>query len=658
MMRRKKRELTRLYLKIRSNKFVLNDLTYMPRWFILLIDTSLVAIAYFISYLLFKSTLANLEVQYAYPFIVKYFMYIIVNLIFFMVFRLHYNLVRHSSVLDAVKLFFTLFVAHFTLLSFGYMQHIFTGKSIYHFVVLLLSFMLAFMLMLMFRLTVKYVFERYRGLDKKIPLKRTVVFGVEHQAVGLAEALMKENPARFNIVGFIDLDSKASDKRIMGLPIFHYVDNLNEIVEDLEFEVLIIATKHLSENQKFALVETCSQAHIKIFTSNLISDVQDQDGSGNSRNIRDLKIEDLLQRPTIQLDVAHVAKSLYDKTIFVTGGAGSIGSEIVTQLGIFNPKKIVIIDQAETPMHDLDLMIRSKFPNLKYEIRIGDITDALDMERIFREHKPHIIYHAAAYKHVPMMEKNPIQAVMANVVGVRNVADLAVKYQAERFIFVSTDKAVNPTNIMGATKKIAEIYTQSMFFSLLEQNKNTHLTKFITTRFGNVLGSNGSVVPLFQKQIEKGGPITLTHPEVTRFFMTIPEACQLVLQAGSLGEGGEIFLFDMGQPIKILDLAKKMIQLSGLIPNQDIQIKFVGLRPGEKLYEELYDEYAETVPTHHKKILKVIDRVPNHQDVLAQLSDLLQFLHVGDCDGIVHQIKTMVPEYHNPNEVGKAVSGE
>uniref|UniRef100_UPI004049D3A5 polysaccharide biosynthesis protein n=1 Tax=Flavobacterium sp. TaxID=239 RepID=UPI004049D3A5 len=649
MMRRKRKELTKFYLKIRSNNLILSDLTYMPRWVILLIDTCLVAIAYLVSYLLFRSTLANLDIPQVLPFIVKYFIYISVNTIFFIIFRLHYNLVRHSSVLDAVKLFLTLFVAHFTLLTIEYGQFLFSEKSIFHFVTLLLSFMLSFVLMLMFRLTVKYVFERYRGLDKKVPLKRTVIFGVEHQAVGLAEALMKENPARFNIVGFVDLDSKVSDKRIIGLPIYHYIDSLNECIEDLDFEVLIIATRQLSEAQKFSLVEFCSHAHIKIFTSNLISDVNDQDFQGNSRNIRDLKIEDLLQRPTIQLDVAHVAKSLYDKVIFVTGGAGSIGSEIVTQLGIFNPRKIVIIDQAETPMHDLDLMIRSKFPNLKYEIRIGDITDALDMDRIFREHKPHIIYHAAAYKHVPMMEKNPIQAVMANVVGVRNIADLSVKYKAERFIFVSTDKAVNPTNIMGATKKIAEIYTQSLFFSLKDIHANSQ-TKFITTRFGNVLGSNGSVVPLFQKQIEKGGPITLTHPEVTRFFMTIPEACQLVLQAGSLGEGGEIFLFDMGQPIKILDLAKKMIQLSGLIPNQDIQIKFVGLRPGEKLYEELYDEYAETVPTHHKKILKVIDRVPNHQDVLAQLSDLLQFLHIGDCEGIVSQIKKMVPEYHNPNE--------
>ena len=646
-MLRKRRQLKRLYLKFRSNNFTLNDLTYMPRWFILVIDISLVAIAYFVSYIIFRATLSTLDIQQSLPFVVKYFLYIGVNLIFYTLFRLHFNLVRHSSVLDAVKLFFTLFVSHFVLLTIEYSQFIFTKKSIYHFIVLLLSFMLSFVLMLMFRLTVKYVFEKYRGIDKRIALKKTVVFGVEHQAVGLAEALMKENPKRFNIVGFLDLDAKASDKRIMGLPIYHYEDNLAEILEDLDFEVLIIATKHLSEDQKFALVESCSQSHIKIFTSNLISDVNDSEGQG--RNIRDLKIEDLLQRPTIQLDVAHVSKSLYDKTIFVTGGAGSIGSEIVTQLGIFNPKKIVIIDQAETPMHDLDLLLRAKFPNLKYEIRIGDITDALDMERIFKAHKPHIIYHAAAYKHVPMMEKNPIQAVMANVVGVRNMADLAVKYNVERFIFVSTDKAVNPTNIMGATKKIAEIYTQSLFFSLLEKEKEG-LTKFITTRFGNVLGSNGSVVPLFQKQIEQGGPITLTHPEVTRFFMTIPEACQLVLQAGSLGEGGEIFLFDMGQPIKILDLAKKMIQLSGLIPNQDIQIKFVGLRPGEKLYEELYDEYAVTVPTHHKKILKVIDRVPEHQAVLAQLSDLLQNLHVGDCEGIVEQIKKMVPEYHNPQE--------
>ena len=425
-MRKKKRELTRFYLKVRSNRFILSNLTYMPRWFILLIDSCLVAFAYFVSYYLFRATLLSLDIHYYLPFVTRFFLYVGVNALFFMLFRLHYNLVRHSSVLDAVKLFFTLFLAHISLITLEVIQFQFTHKSLFHFLKLLMAFMLSFVLMLMFRLTVKYVFEKYRGLDKRVPLKRTVIFGVEHQAVGLAEALTKENPARFNIVGFLDLDAKASDKRIMGLPIFHFTDSLIESVEELDYEVLIIATKHLSEDQKFHLVEMCSNLHIKIFTSNLISDVHDSENNGNGKNIRDLKIEDLLQRPTIQLDVAHVSKSLYDKTIFVTGGAGSIGSEIVAQLGMFNPRKIVIIDQAETPMHDLDLSIRSKFPNLTYEIRIGDITDALDMERIFKAHKPHIIYHAAAYKHVPMMEKNPIQAVMANVVGVRNMADLAV----------------------------------------------------------------------------------------------------------------------------------------------------------------------------------------------------------------------------------------
>lgn len=641
----KKYRTARLYRKLVNNQLSLQDFTYMPRWSILLIDTMLVTVSSVFSYFLLDATRIGFY-STLHPW-QRFLIYISVIFLFFKLFRTHLGLIRHSSFLDAVKLFVTLLLANLAIIVLDHVQAFFTGQRVFLATAMVFYFMMSYISLLLFRIFIKSMFDRYKGVSSKIALKKTIIFGVDSNAVALAEALMKENPVRFHIVAFIDQGNKSADKRILNIPIRTFDESLVETIEGLEADVLIIATRSLDEKQKFRIVEECAQAKIRIYAANLISDVASRDSNDKNRSIRDLKIEDLLHRPTIKLDFANVAESIYDKVILVTGGAGSIGSEIVSQLGMYNPRKIVIVDQAETPMHDLDLQLRAKFPNLKYEIRIGDVTDAHDMERVFVEHKPHIIYHAAAYKHVPMMEKNPIQAVMANVLGVRNIADLAIQYQVQRFIFVSTDKAVNPTNIMGATKKIAEIYTQSLYFQELKKNK-TNVTKFITTRFGNVLGSNGSVVPLFQKQIEKGGPVTLTHPEVTRFFMTIPEACQLVLQAGSLGEGGEIFLFDMGEPIKIYDLAKKMIQLAGLIPNHDIEIKFVGMRPGEKLYEELYDEYAETVPTHHQKILKVIDRIPDHTQVLGQLAHLMQSLQAGDCDSIVKNIKEMVPEYHSP----------
>lgn len=642
----KRSDKIRWRLMLRRQMEALHELTYMPRWVIMVIDALMVILSYLLSFLLLKA--ANVTGHLSFPLEASLGIYTFAQILFFYIFRTHLGLIRHSNFLDAVKLFVTLIVGHSTLLVIDQLQHFAGGKRVFVTVVLVMSFLMSFMLLVLFRMMVKYIFDRIKGQTRRQVLKRTVIMGVDHNAVALAEALVRETPQRFQLVGFIDMskNAAAADKRIMNLPILSYSGNMYECMQIFDAEVLVLADKNLNEQEKFDLVEQCASNHIRLFMANLIADVQHEDG--HQKNIRDLKIEDLLQRPTIKLDAQHVAKSLYNKSILVTGGAGSIGSEIVSQLGMFNPRLVVIVDQAETPMHDLELRLKAQFPNLKYVIRIGDVTDALDMERIFKEYRPDIVYHAAAYKHVPMMEKNPIQAVMANVLGVRNIADLALQYGSERFILVSTDKAVNPTNIMGATKKIAEIYTQSLYFGELEKG-NTQVPKFITTRFGNVLGSNGSVVPLFQKQIEKGGPVTLTHPEVTRFFMTIPEACQLVLQAGSLGEGGEVFLFDMGEPIRIYDLARKMIQLAGLVPNQDIEIKFVGLRPGEKLYEELYDDYAQTTATAHQKILRVLDRVPKHSDVLGQLAMLMQALHAGDDKGIISHIKAMVPEYHKPD---------
>lgn len=640
----KRSDKIRWRIMFRKQMEALHELTYMPRWVIMVIDTIMVIVSYLFSYLLLGAT--QVKPAPTFPVEASLGIYTFAQILFFYLFRTHLGLIRHSSFLDAVKLFVTLLVGHSSLLVLNQVQIFAGGEPIFNSVLLVMSFLMSFMMLLIFRMMVKYMFDRIKGQTGRQILKRTVIFGVDHNAVALAEALVRETPQRFQLVGFIDKGMKAADKRIMNLPILSCTENLHESLQSLDAEVLVLADKNLNETEKFDIVEQCASKHIRLFMANLIADYEN--GDGQQKNIRNLKIEDLLQRPTIKLDAAHVAKSLYNKTILVTGGAGSIGSEIVAQLGMFNPRQVVIVDQAETPMYELELKIKAQFPNLKFVIRIGDVTDAMDMERIFAAFKPEIIYHAAAYKHVPMMEKNPIQAVMANVLGVRNIADLALRFESERFILVSTDKAVNPTNIMGATKKIAEIYTQSLYYSELE-NENTKVPKFITTRFGNVLGSNGSVVPLFQKQIERGGPVTLTHPEVTRFFMTIPEACQLVLQAGSLGEGGEVFLFDMGEPVKIYDLARKMIQLSGLVPNQDIEIKFVGLRPGEKLYEELYDNYAQTTSTTHQKILRVLDRVPKHHDVLGQLAMLMQAMQAGDSQGIIKHIKAMVPEYHKPD---------
>lgn len=365
------------------------------------------------------------------------------------------------------------------------------------------------------------------------------------------------------------------------------------------------------------------------------------------QHIRNIKIEDLLERSVIHIDETNLRKQLLNKVVLVTGAAGSIGSEIVRQLTHFKPSLIVLFDQAESPLYDIELELKEDFSCSDYKIEIGDIRDRRRVEGIFSTYHPDIVYHAAAYKHVPMMEKHPLESVKTNVFGTKNVADCAVKYGAKRFVMISTDKAVNPTNVMGASKRIAEIYTQSL-------NKVAD-TCFITTRFGNVLGSNGSVIPRFKKQIEAGGPITVTHPDITRFFMTIPEACQLVLQAGALGNGGEIFVFDMGKSVRIVDLARKMIKLSGYEVGKDIHIVFTGLRPGEKLYEEVLNVKETTLPTVHERIKIAKVREYNYADVKASIERLHQALEMGDNFGVVRQMKYIVPEFKSKNSVFETI---
>jgi FlaA1/EpsC-like NDP-sugar epimerase len=403
----------------------------------------------------------------------------------------------------------------------------------------------------------------------------------------------------------------------------------------------------LSKEQKFSLVDDLLKNNIQVFTTPLISDWKTE--KELSKKIKNIRIEDLLEREPIELVNHKICNQVNGKVVMVSGGAGSIGSELIRQLAKFKPSCLLILDQAESPLHSIDLEISEAHPGLEVVSVVANVSDLATMEEVFEEYRPQIVYHAAAYKHVPLMERNPVWAIQVNVRGTQILADLSVHYKVERFVMVSTDKAVNPSNVMGASKRIAEIYVQSLNDKLL-YNHSTQ-TKFITTRFGNVLGSNGSVVPLFAKQIENGGPITLTHRDIIRYFMTIPEACQLVLEAGSMGEGGEIYIFDMGKPVKIWDLAEKMIRMAGYTPHQDIQIQEVGLRPGEKLYEELLTETSQTLPTYHEKILISNDRSPHYDEVKVWVEELLNRATHGSKMEMVEQMKIIVPEFKSMNSV-------
>jgi FlaA1/EpsC-like NDP-sugar epimerase len=410
-------------------------------------------------------------------------------------------------------------------------------------------------------------------------------------------------------------------------------------------EASVIAEHKLSKTNKLSLVDRCSEFNSNSYTAPKVPNCVDE--LEISKKALSYKIQDLLERDKIVLDKDPIFKQLKSKTVLITGAAGSIGSEIVRQVIEFNPKKIIILDQAETPLHFLKLELEDVVSNTAIETVICDVRNKETLKEVFRKFTPQVVFHAAAYKHVPMMEDNPAQAVFANVLGTKNTADLSIEFGVNSFVFVSTDKAVNPSNVMGASKRIAEKYIQSLFFN--SKGENTPTTKFITTRFGNVLGSSGSVVPLFMEQIQSGGPITITHPDIIRYFMTIPEACQLVLEAGAMGNGGEIFIFDMGQPIKIIDLATKMIRLAGLVPEKDIKIKIVGLRPGEKLYEELFNESSKTLQTHNEKILIVEDICMEYSSLSEEIDDLIALAKTLNRNSVVSKMKSIIPEFVSMN---------
>jgi len=622
----------------------LRNLKYLPRWAVFLIDIILVTISTIITFYIIIDLTPNYYHFISFP--AKGALIILINIFFFFVFRTYAGIIRYSSNIDALKLILATICSFFTLIFINYITFFIIGEKIFLIGSLLINLWISFSLLFLFRLGVKQVYEFYKIVIRGEFIKRAVILGADENAISIAGALNIEHPRRFKIVGFLTKTKHNKSIRILDTPVIKFQTSVSESIKKLRATAVILSEQNLTAEEKFAIVEDCLENDIQVFNAPLVSNWEDKD-KPLAQNVKTLQIEDLLDREPIVLDKENKEAQLSGKTILVTGGAGSIGSEIVRQVAQYNPLKLIILDQAETPLHNLQLEVEAKFPDLKYRFIICDVGNQKRLELMFQNHNIDVIYHAAAYKHVPLMEANPHEAISVNICGTKNLADLAVKYKVGHFVMVSTDKAVNPSNVMGASKRAAEMYVQSLFHSQ-EVNDGTE-TKFITTRFGNVLGSNGSVVPLFRKQIEKGGPVTITHPDIIRYFMTIPEACQLVLEAGTMGKGGEIFVFDMGEPVKIMDLAIKMIKLAGYTPNKNIKVKITGLRPGEKLYEELLNDECKTLPTHHKKIMIGIDKVQDYVIINSKIEKIIKSAEKLKNDKVVAKLKDLIPEFISNN---------
>ena len=632
-------------LKNSISKRDFKTIGYLPRWIIFAIDVFIVSTACIVTYVIINSL--NVKPNESITVFHQYLLIIFVNAFSFLLFRTYSGIIRHSTFIDGVKLLIATSVSFTTLLALNYLVQITIDIKLFLSAGLFISYVISFLQLFLFRILVKNFFEKYLQVGDTKKLVRAVIYGADANAISVANALKTERPSRFNVVAFVDKFKKdKTSKSILDLPIINQTKNIHVILRSVNAEALIIAEKSLTKEETIVLVEECLEYNFKVFTVPLITDWEDQNQISNQ--LKNFAIEDLLDRKPIVLDNNKISGQIKGKTVMITGGAGSIGSEIVRQVVNFRPYKIIILDQAESPLHSLHLEISSHSEDVKIRTVLSDIKDYDMLEKVFKLYKPDLVYHAAAYKHVPLMEENPSQAIYTNVIGTKNLADLSQKYLVDKFVLISTDKAVNPSNVMGASKRIAEKYVQSLNYHLINSNKKT-TTKFITTRFGNVLGSNGSIVPLFTKQIQEGGPITITHPKIIRYFMTIPEACQLVLEAGAMGNGGEIYIFDMGEPVKIIDLAKKMIRLAGFIPDKDISIKFIGLRPGEKLYEELLNDTSKTLPTHNIKILIAQDEIVDFESISVDVVDLIIAAQKKSNLEIVAQMKKIVPEFISMN---------
>ncbi|MFO0495756.1 MAG: polysaccharide biosynthesis protein [Flavobacteriia bacterium] len=609
-----------------------------PRWVIILMDLALSLFALVFAYLIrfdLKADRGLIENEWA-VLSKSIGVYFIVKLLVFYFFNIHKGLVRHTSTEDIRRIFLAVVTCSIIFLALGFLRfHLLDRVYLFPLSVLIVEALVTFVLMLGSRFSIKLLY--LESIKSSSEEERVLIYGAGISGLITKRTIEKDIRLTYKIVGFIDDNKKMIGTRLEGVTIFSTSD-LEKIIKEEGVNTVIIAIQQPDEENRKRVVEICLENQVKV--QKVPSPKSWINGEFSAKQIAKVRIEDLLGRKPIVLDEKKISTELTGKTILVTGAAGSIGSGLVRQIANYEPEKIILLDQAESPLYDFQQELLSSFNHLKFEVVIGDIRSYERMERLYDYARPQYVFHAAAYKHVPLMESNPSEAVLTNVKGTRNLVDLSIKYNVSKFVMVSTDKAVNPTNVMGASKRIAEIYAQAA--------NEQGVTRFVTTRFGNVLGSNGSVIPLFQKQIENGGPVTVTDERVTRFFMTIPEACQLVLEAGTMGEGGEIFVFDMGESVKIIDLARKMIQLSGLEVGKDIEIRVTGLRPGEKLYEELLAEEENTIPTHHPKILKAKVRQEN-ENMILEINSLVEMFESQQNEKIVSKMKEIVPEFVSNN---------
>jgi FlaA1/EpsC-like NDP-sugar epimerase len=610
----------------------------LPRWSILIIDTIICAFSLTLAVLLRFNfddipavDKANLPLDYA----------VLLGILFisFFISKTYKGVVRYTSTRDAARIFFIVLFGSFLVFVVNIIYY-YLGNKTYFFPnsIIIIDALCTLFLMISSRLAVKAIY-----LESKNPTSQrinVIIFGAGEAGIITKRTLDRDAAIKYKVVAFVDDDEKKKGRSLEGAFI-HTTDKLAQLINENQVEIVIISIQNLPATKKNEITDICLNNNCKVL--NVPPPTKWINGELSFNQLKTINIEDLLEREPIKLDTDIINNQIKGKVVMITGAAGSIGSELARQCMQFDPAKIYLVDQAESPLHELELEFSEKYKREKFEVAIADVRNEERMKNAFNTFKPHIVFHTAAYKHVPMMENNPSESIYTNVLGTKICADMAVEHQVEKFVFVSTDKAVNPTNVMGASKRIAEIYIQSL--------GKISKTKFITTRFGNVLGSNGSVIPRFKKQIEKGGPITITHPDITRYFMTIPEACQLVIEAGCMGKGGEIFVFDMGKSVKIIDLARKMIKLSGLEEGKDIQITYTGLRPGEKLYEELLADSENTLPTHHNQILIGKVREFEYDQVNQIINQIIELFKTQNNELIVQQMKTIVPEYISNNSI-------